>query len=83
MITYKTTQVNGLKIAYREAGNPKNPTLVLLHGFPASSFQYRKVLQQDYNIYDSGHFALEEEGDAIIQKIRSFMRKLNAENRLN
>jgi len=43
---FKTTTVNGLKIAYREAGNPDNPTIVLLHGFPASSHQYRKVLDQ-------------------------------------
>jgi pimeloyl-ACP methyl ester carboxylesterase len=45
-LKYKTLAVNGINIAYREAGNPKNPTIVLLHGFPASSFQYRKVLAQ-------------------------------------
>ena len=30
----------------------------------------------DYNIYNTGHFALEEDGDAIINKIRSFMANL-------
>ena len=45
-IKFKTLGVNGISIAYREAGNPKNPTIVLLHGFPASSFQYRKVLNE-------------------------------------
>ncbi|REE27693.1 pimeloyl-ACP methyl ester carboxylesterase [Winogradskyella pacifica] len=45
-LKYKTLAVNGINIAYREAGNPKNPTIVLLHGFPASSYQYRKVLAQ-------------------------------------
>ncbi len=43
---YRSQEVNGINIAYREAGNPKNPTIVLLHGFPSSSHQYRKVLQE-------------------------------------
>ena len=45
-LKYKTTTVDGVTIAYREAGNTNNPTIVLLHGFPASSYQYRKVLNQ-------------------------------------
>ncbi|WP_179375201.1 alpha/beta fold hydrolase [Winogradskyella wichelsiae] len=45
-LKYKTLKVNGINIAYREAGNVNNPTIVLLHGFPASSYQYRKVLAQ-------------------------------------
>lgn len=43
---YRSLEVDGVNIAYREAGNPKNPTIVLLHGFPSSSHQYRKVLNQ-------------------------------------
>lgn len=43
---YKNLEVDGVNIAYREAGNPNNPTIVLLHGFPSSSHQYRKVLNQ-------------------------------------
>tara|TARA_R110002049_G_scaffold214533_3_gene386000 strand:- start:14896 stop:15759 length:864 start_codon:yes stop_codon:yes gene_type:complete len=45
-IKYKKLEVNKVNIAYREAGNPENPTIVLLHGFPSSSHQYRKVLNQ-------------------------------------
>jgi len=41
---YKTARVDGLNIAYREAGDPRNPKLVLLHGFPASSHQYRDLI---------------------------------------
>jgi len=41
--TYGTVVVNGLHIAYREAGNPANPKRVLLHGYPASSHQYRDL----------------------------------------
>lgn len=51
-ISYKTKDINGISIAYRESGNPKNPTLILLHGFPASSHQYRKVLHE---LSDSYH----------------------------
>ena len=41
---YETARVEGLNIAYREAGSPQNPKLVLLHGFPASSHQYRNLI---------------------------------------
>ena len=41
---YKTVTVDGLSIFYREAGNPSDPKMVLLHGFPASSHQYRNLI---------------------------------------
>src|SRR5277367_4900615 len=41
---YRTLDIEGLKIAYREAGKPGNPKLVLLHGFPSSSHQYRNLI---------------------------------------
>jgi pimeloyl-ACP methyl ester carboxylesterase len=44
-ITYGSIKVDGLNIAYREAGNPANPKLVLLHGFPAASHQYRDLIR--------------------------------------
>src|SRR3974377_1755603 len=40
----KTTIVEGLSVFYREAGAPNAPKLVLLHGFPASSHQYRNLI---------------------------------------
>jgi pimeloyl-ACP methyl ester carboxylesterase len=43
-VTYKTLDVDGLNIAYREAGDPANPKMVLLHGFPSSSHQYRHLI---------------------------------------
>ena len=45
-VTYKTLEVDGLKIAYREAGDPSSPKLVLLHGFPSSSHQYRNLIPE-------------------------------------
>jgi pimeloyl-ACP methyl ester carboxylesterase len=33
-IAYRTIDVDGLDIFYREAGTPGQPKLLLLHGFP-------------------------------------------------
>src|SRR6201999_459986 len=41
---YKTVEVAGLNIFYREAGTPGAPKVLLLHGFPSSSHQYRDLL---------------------------------------
>jgi pimeloyl-ACP methyl ester carboxylesterase len=43
-VRFGTVPVDGLNIAYREAGDSKSPKLVLLHGFPASSHQYRDLI---------------------------------------
>src|SRR5574341_1618778 len=39
-----TVEVDGINIFYREGGEPGYPKLVLLHGFPASSHQYRNLI---------------------------------------
>jgi pimeloyl-ACP methyl ester carboxylesterase len=44
MITYQHAEVRSLKIFYREAGNKNAPTIVLLHGFPTSSFMFRNLI---------------------------------------
>jgi pimeloyl-ACP methyl ester carboxylesterase len=44
MVFYRTVQVDGLSIFYREAGQPDAPTLLLLHGFPSSSRMYEPLL---------------------------------------
>ncbi len=41
---FKTVNIEGLNIFYREAGSEGMPKLVLLHGFPASSHQYRNLM---------------------------------------
>jgi pimeloyl-ACP methyl ester carboxylesterase len=43
-VMYGAIKIDGLSIFYREAGDPKSPKLVLLHGFPASSHQYRDLI---------------------------------------
>jgi pimeloyl-ACP methyl ester carboxylesterase len=41
---HKTVQVDGLEIFYREGGDRANPSVLLLHGFPTSSFMYRNLI---------------------------------------
>jgi pimeloyl-ACP methyl ester carboxylesterase len=43
-ITYKTADVDGLSVFYREAGAADAPTLLLLHGFPSSSHMFRDLI---------------------------------------
>jgi pimeloyl-ACP methyl ester carboxylesterase len=43
--SYHWESVNGVKIFYRTAGNPGNPVIVLLHGFPSSSVMYQGLMQ--------------------------------------
>ncbi len=44
MIRYRSVDVDGLNIFFREAGEPAKPTLLLLHGFPTSSHMFRNLL---------------------------------------
>ena len=44
-VRYRFEKIGDLNIFFREAGNPSNPAIVLLHGFPASSHMYREVLR--------------------------------------
>ena len=51
--SYKTVSVEGLNIFYREAGSLEAPTLLLLHGFPSSSFMFRDLITElgdDYHL---------------------------------
>jgi pimeloyl-ACP methyl ester carboxylesterase len=44
LIHRKRAEADGVRIFYREAGDPNAPVVLLLHGFPASSFQYRELI---------------------------------------
>src|SRR6516162_3973911 len=44
MITYRRTEVEGVKIFYREGGPSTAPHLLLLHGFPTSSHMFRNLI---------------------------------------
>jgi pimeloyl-ACP methyl ester carboxylesterase len=43
-IEYRSANVDGLKIFYREAGAADAPALLLLHGFPSSSHMFRDLI---------------------------------------
>ncbi len=41
---YRAIAVDGLNMFYREAGDPKAPAVLLLHGFPTSSHMFRALI---------------------------------------
>ena len=44
-VRFGSETVDGHTIFYREAGDPTNPAIVLLHGFPTSSHMYRNLIR--------------------------------------
>lgn len=57
-VRHRTTVVDGHTLAYREAGDPTHPTLVLLHGFPTSSHMFRGLLAEladEYHLIAPDH----------------------------
>lgn len=42
--TYHQTEIDGVRVFYREAGSQDAPTIVLLHGFPTSSHMFRNLI---------------------------------------
>ncbi|CAK6500623.1 Haloalkane dehalogenase (plasmid) [Pantoea sp. Nvir] len=43
-VHYRYVEADGVRLFYREAGNPELPTLLLLHGYPSSSHQFRQLI---------------------------------------
>lgn len=43
-VTHKTIRLDQIEIFYREAGPADAPVLLLPHGYPCSSFQYRRLM---------------------------------------
>jgi pimeloyl-ACP methyl ester carboxylesterase len=46
MTHYRTVDVDGTQIFYREAGDPDRETLLMLPGFPSSSAQYQGLIDR-------------------------------------
>jgi pimeloyl-ACP methyl ester carboxylesterase len=46
MTAYRTIEVDGAEVFYREGGERTARTLVLLHGFPSSSAQYQSLMER-------------------------------------
>lgn len=52
-VHYRTVKADGLNIFYREAGPENAPVILLLHGYPTSSFMFRKlipILSENYHV---------------------------------
>jgi pimeloyl-ACP methyl ester carboxylesterase len=45
-VHYRTMEVQGVEVFYREAGAADAPTVLLLHGFGASSHMFRELIPQ-------------------------------------
>lgn len=45
-VRFKTIDVDGLKVFYREAGASTRPTVLLLHGFPSASHMFRDLIPE-------------------------------------
>src|ERR1700738_3440614 len=43
-IKYRSGDVDGLEVFYREAGSTDMPALLLLHGFPSASHMFRDLI---------------------------------------
>jgi pimeloyl-ACP methyl ester carboxylesterase len=46
---------DSLTIAYRTAGDPSNPCILLIHGYPQTSYMYRKVIDP---LAEAGYYIL-------------------------
>jgi pimeloyl-ACP methyl ester carboxylesterase len=46
IVIHRTIAIDGVNIFYREAGPPDGPTVLLLHGWPASSHMFRDLMPQ-------------------------------------
>jgi pimeloyl-ACP methyl ester carboxylesterase len=44
LTSIRKIEADGVQVFYREAGNPQAPVVLLLHGFPTSSFMYRELI---------------------------------------
>jgi pimeloyl-ACP methyl ester carboxylesterase len=57
-VRHRYATVDGRRLFYREAGNEDAPVIVLLHGFPTSSYMFRDLigaLADDYHVIAPDH----------------------------
>ncbi len=83
---YRSEKIDGVKVAYREAGDPSKPTVLLLHGFPTSSHMFRNlipklaqryhVLAPDYPGFGASDMPKVTEFDYTFDKFAAMMTEL-------
>ena len=82
---FKNMEVNALNIFYREAGKRIAPKLVLLHGFPASSHQYRNLipaLAEDFHVIAPDYPGIRQLGHAGSKNVRLHVRQYVRDHRV-
>lgn len=91
MISYKTQDLKGLKIFYREAGSADKPTMLLFHGFPSASHMFRDLIPEleehfyliapDYPSFGQSDSPSREDFtytfDHLVQVMDDFLQALN------
>ena len=85
-VAFRSETIDGVKVAYREAGNPSKPTILLLHGFPTSSHMFRNLIPQlaksyhviapDYPGFGASDMPAAEDFDYSFANIASMMTRL-------
>ncbi|GAB2606047.1 hydrolase [Paractinoplanes abujensis] len=58
MVFHRYATVDGKRLFYREAGDPAKPAIVLLHGYPTSSFMFRELIPRlaaDFHVIAPDH----------------------------
>ncbi|MGW9170674.1 alpha/beta fold hydrolase [Streptomyces decoyicus] len=71
-VHHRTATVNGLDVFYREAGDPKAPAVLLLHGFPTSSHMFRHLipaLADRYHVIAPDHIGF---GQSAMPSLQDF-----------
>lgn len=81
----RTVQVDGVGIFYREAGDPRQPALLLLHGFPSMSLMFRELMTAlsdryhlvapDYPGFGFSEFPDQEFFEYSFQNLSEYMNK--------
>jgi pimeloyl-ACP methyl ester carboxylesterase len=75
---YRAEKVREHEIFFREAGDPARPAVVLLHGFPSSSFMFRELmvaLADEYYLVAPDHLGF---GYSSMPSVNSFTYTFDA-----
>ncbi|OBH05842.1 alpha/beta fold hydrolase [Mycobacterium sp. E1747] len=70
-VHHRYANVDGQRLFFREAGDPNAPALVLLHGFPTSSYMFRHlipVLADRYHVIAPDHLGFGLSDAPSVQK---------------
>ncbi|MGQ5638827.1 MULTISPECIES: alpha/beta fold hydrolase [unclassified Streptomyces] len=70
-VHHRTATVDGLRVFYREAGDPKAPAVLLLHGFPTSSHMFRHLvpaLADQYHVIAPDHVGFGQSAMPTLQE---------------